>query len=815
MAFSIRSFFGKDKPSEASSPGAPPPLLPKTAANGVPGNPFQPAANPFSGEMIFKTTGGSDAPGQPVASPFSPFSPANAAPERLTVGDILPLLPTDVAKNTQLAASQPLNIAEDILERALNSGRATLPLFEIYRVCPAMFQTPISPQDVRSVPLPAHKIASLLPVTAGGGSAYGEQNGYAPSPPAESAYVAGTTLFQPSPFGIAMAEAEPHTATQPFASEAGRNDFSSSGLGFGLPNAPTEGHPFQPHSMAQNGVAQPAPSPFTAPQVFTASTGAMLPPVPQPGMNGQHGSNGSAPIPLQPFAPVPAAPASSTPFSVAQTTTASPFEIAPAPATPGPVPNPFSIAPPVNLPAENGSAPTHPGAIWGQNPPSEPTTVVEPQVSPFTMPPAPASPPFPFAQMEAPLAPTAAVSFPPPAPTAAPGPESFYAKPQEAVPVWQEPASTRPTTILPPKRTVAEQPAPAAIAPMAVSPFERIQALSKSAEAPTTAASAPAAAPKPEVVTLPLAVALKGCQPGMIGISPDKIPSWVQVSLPLAIVRSQLGAAGKIVVPLADLLQGLDPEMRHLVTPAQADLRVEIAIQDLFGSPAPVEEPEAKLFATNVESSPARVPAEPEVKLPAGVPWPFAQSVEEMPTNAAPASPPPIPPLAQPPVFPPAPSLEPVAEVAPVLPTPQALVPPMMRTVERHDQLLLRVLLGTQDELDTHSIVRLTAGQPGVAAVVCLQEGLPVATYGNGTPEAENFLRQAQRIYDHVQPLVTLTGIQETETFSIKSDHQLVTFSLQGPVTLGVLHDPHRQEPTLREKVTLIARELTGLLRAA
>ena len=66
-----------------------------------------------------------------------------------------------------------------------------------------------------------------------------------------------------------------------------------------------------------------------------------------------------------------------------------------------------------------------------------------------------------------------------------------------------------------------------------------------------------------------------------------------------------------------------------------------------------------------------------------------------------------------------------------------------------------------------------------------------------------------------MQPLVSLAGIDDTETFSMKSDHQRVTFSLQGNVTLGVLHDPRHEEPALREKVTLIGRELNSLLQSA
>ena len=306
-----------------------------------------------------------------------------------------------------------------------------------------------------------------------------------------------------------------------------------------------------------------------------------------------------------------------------------------------------------------------------------------------------------------------------------------------------------------------------------------------------------------------------GCSQQEIGISADMIPSWVQVSLPLALVRSHLGAGGKITLPLTEILNSLEPELRHLISPSRSDLTVQLAVGELFGAesapPPPRNGPEIAKPATSV------TPA-PEVKLPEGVPWPFAAET---------AAPPPLKAVPAPanPVCPPEPLVQerpteffefpspPPTDRAAQSPSVIASKPP--GAPARHGQILLRALLGTQEELDTATIVRLTARQPGVAAAFCLQDGRTVASSGNGSAEAESFLRQAQRIHEHVQPLVSLAGIDNTETFSMKSDHQRVTFSLQGNVTLGVLHDPRHEEPALCEKVTLIGRELTSLLQSA
>lgn len=339
------------------------------------------------------------------------------------------------------------------------------------------------------------------------------------------------------------------------------------------------------------------------------------------------------------------------------------------------------------------------------------------------------------------------------------------------------------------------------------------------------------------VLKLGLASIVKGCPVQDIGIAPDLIPSWVQVSLPKDLVEPQL-SSGKVIVTLADVVNGLDADMRHLIVPAHPSIKVEIPASEVptsAGQGAP--ERKSGAFSTTPAS-----PSAGAAGLPQGVPWPFQSTADPAKATSLPPSlttggyPPPIPSS-----FPPAgngavPTFASAAGSpttpgrfgAETPPKPATSSPPngspmpkmngvqVARQSDKHSQMLLRVLLGSEaEDIDAEAVVRLTTSQPGVAAAVCFYDGRPVATSGNGSPEAENFLRQAQRMHDHVQPLVALTGIEDTETVSVKSDRHMVTFSLQKQVTLGVLHDPLQQEATLREKVTLIARELTSLLHAA
>lgn len=826
MAFSFRSFFGKEKTPEPSPPGGGF-TTSKEPVNGVGNGQFSPSANPFGG-MIFKTANGNETPGSPVGSPFSPFSPAGSAAPALTVGDIFPSLPPDIARPSQISPSQPLNIADEVMERVLDSGKAAIPLFEIYRVCPALFQVPVSPQDPRSVPLPPHKIASLLPARAGHGNAGGfggfgspaAHGAFAAEPPAGQPKGAETTLFNPSPFETATAIMEEPPSKAPFGNGSGGplNPFADA-----LPGSPF-GNGAGGHANGKSNSHFPHSSPFSPAQGVTSSTSgtASLPGTSPFGQMAQppdpFASPFKAALPNPPAAPPPAEPGN--PFLNAATN-ASPFLIAqpqspPSAATPPPVP-----VPPVNAPEP--VAPTEPGAFW--------------------------------LQQAAPAAEARAFELPPPPPanpTSLPPAGTAFGEPPPSP--WNSMAApTQGSGItLPPRRTAASDsppPPPASSLPeRAPSPFERIQALSQPvADQPPAASTPPSPAPPPlppvgglafgsswgsaentappvpqtassepadERVTLPLATALMGCSQQDIGISTDMIPSWVQVSLPLALVRSHLGAGGKVTVPLAEILNSLEPGLRHLVSPSRRDLTVQLTVADLFGAmsaPPPQNAPEF------VRSAEPVAPA-PEVKLPEGVPWPFAPEA----TTPSPGQPVAVPAN---PARPP----EPLVQESPKeffgLPSPPAPQSPPAVTAKppaapesrdlRHGQLILRALLGTQEHLDAGAIVRLTASQPGVAAVFCLHDGRTIASSGNGSAEAESFLRQAQLIHEHVQPLVSLAGIDGTETFSMKSDHQRVTFSLQGNVTLGVLHDPRHEEPALREKVTLIGRELTSLLQSA
>lgn len=127
------------------------------------------------------------------------------------------------------------------------------------------------------------------------------------------------------------------------------------------------------------------------------------------------------------------------------------------------------------------------------------------------------------------------------------------------------------------------------------------------------------------------------------------------------------------------------------------------------------------------------------------------------------------------------------------------------------DQLLLRALLGTEENLTAPRVVELLAAQAGLSACVCLH-GTHVLSHAEGTStDAKEFQRQAPDIARQLRGLAPLIGIDGAETFTLNAGGRLLTFCFPDDTTVAVLH---KDEPTtgLRDKITLISRELARLL---
>jgi len=293
------------------------------------------AASPFGAPLFKVASGEASGSGAIQSSPFSANATCTSAP--LTVGDVLPQLPPDVARTGGLPQDQPVAISSQILDEALRSGQAAIPIFEVYRVCPALFQAPISPQDPRMIPLPASKLPRLIAAT--------QSMGAAPMAAGAPPMNASPFVTAPSAGGMMMdAQPLPGASTPsgmllpprrqgppPPLAEIGSRDASPQ---LSLPGAPA--FPVSPFAAA--GAEMPPPS---AGSPFAASPSGMA------------------------ASPFGAAPGGGTPFGLKSDTAppqavASPFAAPSASPFSAPVPaaSPFGAAPaaPTSQPLGGGSA---------------------------------------------------------------------------------------------------------------------------------------------------------------------------------------------------------------------------------------------------------------------------------------------------------------------------------------------------------------------------------------------------------------------------------------------------------------------------
>lgn len=123
---------------------------------------------------------------------------------------------------------------------------------------------------------------------------------------------------------------------------------------------------------------------------------------------------------------------------------------------------------------------------------------------------------------------------------------------------------------------------------------------------------------------------------------------------------------------------------------------------------------------------------------------------------------------------------------------------------------MLRALLGVNENLTLDRVVDLISRIPGVAASVCVNGGSIVA-HGGSSQSAQDFKRQAGELARSIQALAPLIGIAGAETFSINTSDRLMTFTFHAPIALGVLHQDNDLAAGLRDKITLVGRELARL----
>ena len=90
--------------------------------------------------------------------------------------------------------------------------------------------------------------------------------------------------------------------------------------------------------------------------------------------------------------------------------------------------------------------------------------------------------------------------------------------------------------------------------------------------------------------------------------------------------------------------------------------------------------------------------------------------------------------------------------------------------------------------------------------------GNTTLSHGGEDKAAQDFKSHAAETARSMRSLASLIGFDGAETLSITSGDRLITFSFADALAFGVLHADREPASGLRDKITLIARELTALI---
>ena len=603
MSFSLRGLFqrgaGSNEPGQDAPQffaGAHPQKVAGSGTNSLssmqasPPQQFPAGASPFQigGNPLFRTAGNEPIAAPPInsASGMSPFSVIGATPTNapLTVGDVINQLPPEVVRMGALPAEQPLSLPPALLENALRSGQAALPVFELYRVCPALFQVPISPQDPRLVALPAAKLPGLI--------AQAREGQGAAHTPAAAPSASPFTFSQPaapahqspvgSPFQMSQPAAEP-AAQQPPASpfSLGANP---SGSPFGMSQQPAEAAPAASPGSPFSLGASPNGSPFGMSQQPSAATPAASPASPF-SLGAAHGGSPFG-MSQQPSAAAPAASPAS-PFSLGAANGGSPFGMSQQPAATAPSASPFAPAPPENW---SGSTPA----------------AVQPQASISTL--------FTPASQQRASAPSDMATAP-----GMPFGSPFVSAMKEAAPQAESP---------PAPNAFAQQ--PQAPAPNAFA--QQPQAAPQGNNTPASSGMA----------KLGFAAVLGGYSVEELGFNPATLPAWITTSVQASVLNEQI-SSGNIIVELGMLIDGIsDFGFRNTLTTAKRDFKIKLPQNEVFHSLTNMSAAPAAAAAI-ASPSPALPPARFSVQPnPPQQPAQDSQPMFAASSAPAPAEPPPM-----------------------------------------------------------------------------------------------------------------------------------------------------------------------------
>ncbi len=518
-----------------------------------------------------------------------------------------------------------------------------------------------------------------------------------------------------------------------------------------------------------------------------------------------------------PFQPAPQVPSTEHPFQLAPEAGASPFAAAqPGAEAASPYQSPFGQP----VPAEAAPAPA--------------------QASPFGLPVAEEASPFGAPAQESPFAqqvPLAQEAAPAASPFAEAAPASPFGAPaHEQSNGAASPFGVPPQTFAPPAESAPagaplEQPAASPFAQAAEPVVEAAPAASPFSAAPEAPATPeqPAASPfgAPLVAEAAPAASPFGAPPvaeAAPAASPFGAPPVAEAPEVPAANESPFSAALQKpaeVAPAASPFGAPPVESNGAAfAPPAAELPAEVpAVASSFAVPrAEAAAPAASPFGAPPADADSTFQSAPAV--PAnGSASPFGAPVEAapVPDAAAPAASAiePAPPAIEP--APPAAAIPAAADSVAAALAAQPASPTLgfeFGFEADPKQLVLRALFGVDTALSAEDVLGCLTNLDGLEACVLIekQSGSTRATSGKDAARTASFEAQAKQAYQKVISLADDLAVTDAESFTLRTTQVAMSFFNAPAVCLAVLQEGAQFQAGVRERLTLVTRELSEML---
>jgi hypothetical protein len=128
-------------------------------------------------------------------------------------------------------------------------------------------------------------------------------------------------------------------------------------------------------------------------------------------------------------------------------------------------------------------------------------------------------------------------------------------------------------------------------------------------------------------------------------------------------------------------------------------------------------------------------------------------------------------------------------------------------------QIALRAIFNTENTLAPQEVVDLSSRFEGIRACLVITDlGVTHSGRAENSEEVRNFSINSVEAYRNLTALAASLGMNQQGTFTLRSDQAVRSFFLEKGICLAVLHSEPAFRPGVRERLILVAQELSQML---